>query len=122
MVASLRDDHAFAALDAADAGDDAGGMDGVVVHAVGGKRRELQERRAGIDQRHHALAREQFAAPDMPRASAVRAAGRGFRALAIQLRDQRLHLRGIAAELIGARIGFGRDLRHAHAPWLVSAL
>ena len=30
--------HAFAALDAADAGDDAGGMDIAVIQAVGGKR------------------------------------------------------------------------------------
>ncbi len=49
MVLSLQTIDAFAAFDAADAGDQAGAVDGVVVHAVGGKRRQLQERRAGID-------------------------------------------------------------------------
>ncbi len=44
------DDHAFAALDAADAGDDAGAVDVAVIHAEGGERRQLQERRAGIEQ------------------------------------------------------------------------
>ncbi len=55
-------DHAFAALDAADAGDDAGAVDRVLVHAVGGERRQFEKRRAGIEQAHHALARQQFAA------------------------------------------------------------
>ncbi len=45
----VADDHAFAAGDAADAGDDAGAVDGVVVHAVGGERRQFEERRARID-------------------------------------------------------------------------
>ena len=43
------DDHAFAALDAADAGDQAGAVDRILVHAVGGERRQLEKRRAGID-------------------------------------------------------------------------
>ncbi len=62
-------DHAFAAFDAADAGDDAGGVDVAVVHAVGGERRQFQERRAGIDQVHHAFARKKLSA----RRHAVRA-------------------------------------------------
>jgi hypothetical protein len=33
--------HAFAALDAADASDQAGAVDGVVVHLVGGERRQF---------------------------------------------------------------------------------
>ena len=61
----VADDHAFAAGHAADAGDDAGAMDGIVVHAVGGERRQFEKRRAGIDQRHHALARQQLAAREM---------------------------------------------------------
>ena len=55
-------DHAFAALDAADAGDQSGAVDRVVVHAVGGERRQFEERRAGIEQLHDALARQQLAA------------------------------------------------------------
>ena len=48
--------HAFAPLDAADAGDQRGAMDGVVIHAVGGERRQFEKRRAGIDQVHHPVA------------------------------------------------------------------
>ena len=89
------DDHALAPLDAADAGDDAGAVDRVLVHAVGGKRRELEERPAGINQRHHALAGQQLAAPNMTVARTRGAAGRGLGALLFELIDQRAHLRGV---------------------------
>ena len=62
----VADDHDLAAFDAADAGDDAGAVDRVVVHAVGGERAEFEERRAGIEQARHALARQQLAAGQMP--------------------------------------------------------
>ncbi len=81
----VADDHAFAALDPADAGDQAGAVDGVVVHAVGGERRQLQERRAGIDQAHHAVARQQLAARHMALAGALRPAERGLGAARLQL-------------------------------------
>ena len=47
----VADHHAFDAGDAPDAGDDAGGRDVGVVHAVGRHLRQLEERRAGIQQR-----------------------------------------------------------------------
>ena len=78
MVESLQTIDAFAARDAADAGDDAGAVDGVVVHAVGGERRQFEERRARIDQRHHPLARQKLAARHVPLARARRPAERGF--------------------------------------------
>ena len=56
-------DHAFAALDAADAGDDAGAVDVAVVHAEGGERRQFQERRAGIDEAHPTRAAREAAFP-----------------------------------------------------------
>ena len=59
-------DHAFAPLDAADAGDDAGAVDRVLVHAVGGERRELEKRRAGVDQAQHAFSRKKLSARRMP--------------------------------------------------------
>ena len=58
MVESLQTMTHSRPDDAADAGDDAGAVDGIVVHAVGGERRQFEKRRAGIEQRHHALARQ----------------------------------------------------------------
>ena len=58
----VADDHAFAAGHAADAGDDAGRRDVVVVHAERGELRELEERAARVEQRADALARQQLAA------------------------------------------------------------
>ena len=61
-VASLQTITHSLAADAADAGDDARGGDVVVVHAVRRELRELEERAARIEQRAHALARQQLAA------------------------------------------------------------
>ena len=99
--------HAFAALDAADAGDDAGGVDVAVIHAVGGKRRQLQKRRAGIDQVHHAVARQQLAAADMAFARFLRAAQGGLRTARLQFGGERAHLFGIGAEFGAACIDGG---------------
>ena len=94
-------DHAFAALDAADAGDQAGAVDGVVVHAEGGERRQFQERAAGIDQAHHAVARQKFAARHVALADARRPAGGGFGAARLQFVGQRAHARGVGGEFVG---------------------
>ena len=84
----VADDHAFAAFDAADAGDQAGAVNGVVVHAEGGERRQLQKRRAGIEQPHHAVAGQQLAARQMTLAGARRAALRGLRAAGCAIHRQ----------------------------------
>ena len=55
-----------------------GGRNLVVVHAVGGERRQLEERRAGIDQRGDALARQQLAAREVALARGLAAALRDF--------------------------------------------
>jgi hypothetical protein len=62
MVASLHTITQSRPFDAADAGDDAGAVDRVLVHAVGGERRQFEERRAGIEQAQHAFPRQQFTA------------------------------------------------------------
>ena len=56
------DHDAVAAADPADAGDDAGGGHGVVVHAGRGERAELEERAAGVEQPVDPVAHEQLAA------------------------------------------------------------
>ena len=69
-------DHAFATGYPADTGDDAGPRALVVVHPVGGKRRDLEQRAAGIEQAVDSVAGQQFAAVDMACAGAFRAAQR----------------------------------------------
>ena len=101
----VADDHAFAAGDPADAGDDAGAVDGVVVHAVGGERRQFEKRRARIDQRHHPLARQQLAARQMALAGVRRAAFGRLGALRLELRDQRAHGGLVGAELRRSDVG-----------------
>ena len=107
MVASLAHDHAFAALDAADAGDDAGGVDVAVIHAEGGERRQFEERRAGIDQVHHAVARQELAARHVPFARFLRAAQGGLGAARLQFGDERAHFFRIGAKFGAACIDGG---------------
>jgi hypothetical protein len=70
----IADDHALTARDAPDARDDAGAVDVLGVHAVGGHRRQLEEWRAGIDEPQHAVARQQLAARGVPLLQLVGAA------------------------------------------------
>ncbi len=109
IVAVVADDHAFAALDAADAGDQAGAMDVVVIHAVGGERRQFEERRAGIEQPHDAVARQQLAARHVALADARRAAGRRFGAARLQFIGKRAHARGVGGKLRRAGVDIGCD-------------
>ena len=68
------DDDDLAAVDPADPGDDPGAGRRVVVEAVGGERRELEEGRAGVEQPVDALARQQLAALDVALGGALSAA------------------------------------------------
>ena len=61
----------------------------VVVHAVGGQRRQLEERAARVEQAVDAVARQQLAAGDVTFPGALRAAERGRGELGAQLRHQR---------------------------------
>ena len=82
------DDHAFAARDAADAGDHARAGAFVVVHPVGGERRQFQERTAWVEQPVDAVARKQLAAADVAFACASAAAERRGGQLGAQLAHQ----------------------------------
>ena len=108
----VADDHAFAPGDAADAGDDAGGVNGIVVHAVGGERRQFEKRRARIDERHHAFARQEFAARQVTLAGPRRPALGRLGAAGFEFRDQRAHRRLVGAELFRCGIDAGRDGGH----------
>ncbi len=85
----VRDDHAFDAVDAADAGDDAGRRRVVVVHAVRGELPDFEERRAGVEQAVDAFARQQLAARLVLRARRGAAALLDLRDLRAQVVDDR---------------------------------
>ena len=100
-------DHAFTAPDAADAGDDAGGVDRIVIHAEGGQRRQFEERRSGIDETHHPLARQQLAAGLMTIARLFAAAGGRLRAVPHEIGGKARHRGAIGGEILRSR----RDVR-----------
>ena len=81
-------DHAFAARYPADACDHprAGAL--VVVHAVGGQRRQFQERAARVEQAVDPVARQQLAPADVTLPGAFRTAECGGGQLLAQLRHQ----------------------------------
>ena len=107
------DDNAFAAADAADAGDQARGMNVAAVHAVRGQRRQFEKRRPRIKQQIDALARKQFSARHMPRSRLFAAALHRGVELGAQVRNQAFHRLGVVAEF--ARFGVERGLDVGHA-------
>ena len=78
-VASLATTITSRPLDAADAGDEAGRRRLALVHVPGGQRRQLEPRRAGVEQPVDALAHRQLAllAVALERPLAAAAAGLG---------------------------------------------
>ena len=70
----IADHHAFPAVDTADAGDETRTVNSIVVHAVGGERRELQKRRTGVNQIHDTIAGQQFPPAHMALTRLFRAA------------------------------------------------
>ena len=108
----VRDDHALAALDDADAGDDPRRRRLVVVHAPCGERRELEEGRVRVAQPVDPLAGRELAA----RAVALErfvptSAGDAGRALA-KLRYELLHALPPPRE--GVRVAFHGCGEHGH--------
>ena len=85
------DDDAFLPHHLADAGDDAARRHVLAIDAMPGERRELEERRARIEQQPHALARQQLAAREVALAR-LRAAALG------DARQQRLELANLGAQ------------------------
>ena len=66
--------HARRAVDAADAGNETGGGNHVVVELEAGQLADFEKRRAAIEQAPYSIPRQQFAAPDMAFARALVAA------------------------------------------------
>jgi len=97
----IRNDHALAPGHAAHAGDDPGARRVAVVHAVRGERRELQERRALVEQAVDALARQQLPARRVSRARLLAAAQPHPLELRTQIGGKRLVGLGVGLELIG---------------------
>jgi hypothetical protein len=95
-------DDAFAAPHPADAGEDAGGMDRLAIHAVRRHGRQLEKRRARIDELRDALPRQQLAAAHMALARLRRSALGRLRPPPAQVRHQLPHRRGIGPRLFGA--------------------
>ncbi len=89
-------DHAFAPRHAANAGDDARGVDVAVIHAVRGQRRQFEERRPRIEQLLHPRARQQLATFGMPLARPLIAAERGIGHFGFEVGDQPRHRLGIS--------------------------
>jgi hypothetical protein len=108
----VRDDHDLAAGDAANAGDDARAMDRLAIHAVRGKRRKLEKRRAEIEESQHALARQELAARGVARARFLVAAERGFCSPRFQHAAERGHGGGIRFEVGGMGVEFADDFCH----------
>ena len=95
----IGDDHAFAARDPPDPGDDARRMHVAAIKAVGRKRRQLQERGAGIDQEIDPLARQHLAARSMARPRGLAAAAGDQAELFAELGDKCAHGLGVAREV-----------------------
>ena len=102
----------------ADTSDAAAALDAgiaiVVVHAEAGKGRELEPRRAGIEQKRDALARQQLLA----RAETVAPGIRGVAHLLFErakFTDQRQHLLAIGAEIFRLWIDPALDDRHGNS-------
>ena len=82
-------DHAFAPRDAADAGDQTRAWALVVIHPVGGERRQLQKRAARVEQPVHAVAWRRLSPADVAFAGPLRTAPSGRGQLPAQLLHQR---------------------------------
>ena len=102
------DDHALAALDDADAGDDARRRSLTVVQVPGGERVQLEEGRAGVDEAVDALAREQLSARAVALDRPLSASSGDLRRALAQFRDELGHARLSLLE----QVGFLHNLRH----------
>src|SRR5262249_6522507 len=94
--------------------DDAGARRIIVVHAERGELRQFEERRAGIEQQLHAIARQQLAARGVFLAGFFAAAFGDLRDLALQVLHQRAHRISRGAEVVGTGIELG--LEDGHGP------
>ena len=99
----VRDHDARLAVHRADAGDDAGAGGDAVVEILRGQGRELEERRAGVDQPFDARAGRELAPRLMLRDRVLAAAAAYSIEAGLQIFHQRLHRRRVVTE--GLRAG-----------------
>jgi hypothetical protein len=109
-------DHDLAPRHPTDAGDHAGRVNGVVVHAVRGERADLEKGAAGVDEPAHPLAGQQFSARQMPLARARRAAFGHRRTHAGEFPRQLRPGRPVGLRERGGEIGRGLDDGQGSAP------
>jgi len=108
----VADDHAVHAVDAADARDHARTGCIVVVHVEGRQRRHFEEGRAGVEQVHHAIARQELAAGGVLGAGGFAAALGDTFQVGAQVIDHGLHGLRIGREL--GRAGIELGLQNGH--------
>ena len=106
------DDDAFAAADAADAGDYARGVHVAAIKAIAGERRKFEERRSRVEQQADPVARQQLAARNVARARLGAAALHRRFELGAQIRHQALHRLGVAKKFRRAWINDGLQDGH----------
>ena len=111
-MASLATIDARPARDRADAGHDARAGRLAVVEAVGGERRELEERPAGIDQALDPLAGEQLPALLVALDGGPAAARPGPLQLRLQVGDQLAHPLPVSEVVIRGGVEMTRDAGH----------
>ncbi len=108
----VRHDDALALRDAADAGDDPGRRCLVVVEVERGERRDLEERRARVEEPLHALARQQLARFRVLLARLLGAAlAHGIEPF-VQIGDEGAHRIAVAPRLRGRAVERRREDRH----------
>jgi hypothetical protein len=95
-----------------DAGEDAGRRHRLVVDAVGGQLRQLQERRAGIEQQADPVARQELAAAEvpLPRRFAAALPDRGGEVA--ECGDLGPHGGGVGGEVRGTDVDLASQDRH----------
>ena len=107
------DDDAFAARDAADAGDDAGRRHRAVIHLIGGEAPKIRETATRIEQQPDALARQQLAAPLVPpRATPRRRPARSLPLLSRRSATSARIAAALARNAVGAAVEQGGKNRH----------
>ena len=93
----VRHDHAFAPRHPADAADHRSRMHVAGVHAPRRELPDLEERRAGIEQAPHPLARQELAPLEVPFTRLGVSPERDQRDLLLQVVDQRAHALGVGS-------------------------
>ncbi len=106
------DDHHFAPAHAADARHQAGAGGVAAVHPPRGQRRELEERRAGVQQAFDPLANGQLALLAMALDRLFTAAAAHLGEPLAQFGHHALHVRAIAVEQVGIRLQVRLDDVH----------